>query len=68
MEAGSGSGSGTTVVEKEDFKIGADEDEVEEGIETELRDAEVKEWARRVSGDELKTVDISGKGKEGEGS
>ncbi|KUJ06261.1 voltage-gated potassium channel [Mollisia scopiformis] len=65
-EVSGGSGSGTTAVEE--FKIGADDDEdeveAEEGLEEELQNAEVRDWARRVSGDELKRIDISGKGRD----
>lgn len=53
-------GSGTTAVD--DLKNGTDDDE-DEDLEEELQNAETRDWARRVSGDELKRIDISGKGK-----
>ncbi len=73
---GSGSGSGTTMA-NEDFRIGADDDDddedevdadADEALEEELQDAHARDWARRVSGDELKQIDIHWKGKEGEGA
>lgn len=65
------SGSRTTTTDH--FEIGADGDDdddvrLEEDLEDELQNAEVRDWARRVSGDELKTIDIIGKGKDSDGS
>lgn len=71
-------GSGTTT--NDNFEIGADGDEGEEEEEDDddddvkldesladgLENAEVRDWARRVSGDELKTIDILGKGNDGD--
>lgn len=54
--------------ESEEEEEDDDDDDVklDESLADGLENAEVRDWARRVSGDELKTIDILGKGNDGD--